>query len=119
MWLNDPIPVSIFNEMVASAEKHLLCGSQRVKEKKKKRKQLSSYNTPGENNPKTTDIIKRSKEVKSHYIPQVQCPLEKLFFICWPGSLPSPCGNSQKVVIAMKNYKGTESAYGLLGLDIK
>lgn len=87
--------------------------------KKKKRKQLSSYNTPGENNPKTTDIIKRSKEVKSHYIPQVQCPLEKLFFICWPGSLPSPCGNSQKVVIAMKNYKGTESAYGLLGLDIK
>jgi hypothetical protein len=40
MWLNDPIPVSIFNEMVASAEKHLLCGSQRVKEKKKKENNL-------------------------------------------------------------------------------
>lgn len=35
------------------------------------------------------------------------------------GSTSFPCGNSHKVVIAMKNYKGTESAYGLLGLDIQ
>lgn len=31
----------------------------------------------------------------------------------------SPCGNSHKVVTAMKNYKGIGPASALLGLDIK
>ena len=62
---------------------------------------------------------RRKEHFKNCYIFQEQCPLERLSFIRLSMTMPFPRGNSHNVVIAVKNYKGREPAYALLGLDIK